>query len=476
MNNRVAILVCLFFSLCSSGWSRVIVHWSAPTIPAAKQLGMSDVVIWWSDSAGPLLKESRKQGYRVYVESQLAQANAAAQGGNENGATGVILSVPLSQGTELESALPRLQSAYPKLRFLVLNAEGKLPQMRGSLVIKHDSVLEVSSPTAQPWIDTNLALVKIEQRAVSQQAPLYTFSWARSYVGQEQRNPTEADYSLAVAEAGAFHASLLLDLDEHLQAALNANEASAWKLWRQVVNYADFYSTQKTEQRLEPAANVAVVVDDLDPGDEVMNLMARHNIPFKVLRSADLKSKDHKEFDVVVVFSKPDQQSAQRISDLAILGTTVVLVEAQAAYPWHNGEAVRLNEHAASYALGKGKVIELAEPVSDPETFSQDIRRLLGKDHTLISVWNGLTTIAVPYGAHGRGVEEIEFINYAADPLRVQVQVKGSFRAVRYESPERGCCDSLAPVAHGDSTEFVIPELQIAGRVHLVAADNSGSQ
>ena len=46
-------------------------------------------------------------------------------------------------------------------------ADGKQPEMRGSLVIKRGSVLEVSSPTAQPWIDTNLALVKIEQRSQS---------------------------------------------------------------------------------------------------------------------------------------------------------------------------------------------------------------------------------------------------------------------------------------------------------------------
>ena len=44
--------------------------------------------------------------------------------------------------------------------------------------------------------------------------------------------------------------------------------------------------------RLEAAANVAVVVDDLDTTDEAMNLLARHNIPFKVLRPADLKSGD----------------------------------------------------------------------------------------------------------------------------------------------------------------------------------------
>ena len=63
----------------------------------------------------------------------------------------------------------------------------------------------------------------------------------------------------------------------------------------------------------------------------------------------------------------------------------------------------------------------------------------------------------------------MEFVNYAAEPLRLQVQVKGSFASVRYETPEHPCCESLAPVKHNGFTEFVIPELRIAGRVHLEA-------
>src|SRR5205807_2940454 len=166
--------------------------------------------------------------------------------------------------------------------------DGKQPEMRSSLVIKRGSVLEVSSPTAQPWIDTNLALVKIERRSHQEQVPLYTFSWGLSDTGQQQKVATATDYSLAVAEAGAFHADLILQLDEPLQKALSNHDPEAWTLWNQVWSYAKFYS-DKGEQRLESAANVAVVVDDLDTTDEAMNLMARHNIPFKVLLPADLK-------------------------------------------------------------------------------------------------------------------------------------------------------------------------------------------
>jgi hypothetical protein len=86
-----------------------------------------------------------------------------------------------------------------------------------------------------------------------------------------------------------------------------------------------------------------------------------------------------------------------------------------------------------------------------------------------MSLWNGLTTIAVPYSDHGGMVKVIELVNYAEEPLRVQVQVKGSFASIRYETPEHKCCESLVPVKHNGFTEFVIPELRIAGRVHLEA-------
>ena len=458
------IRVWVFVVVSTSAWSNVFVYWTSSALPPAKELGLNDLVLSWNDSFSPRMKAARKQGYRVYVEVSLHQAAAAAKTG-EGGLEGIILTVRQPERAELEKSLPKLRSAHPKLRF-VLNLDAKRPQMRGSLVIKRDSVLEVSSPTAQPWIDTNLALVKIEQRSHQRQVPLYTFSWGLSESGPQQPAVTAMDYSLAVAEAGAFHADLILQLDESLQRALSIHDPEAWTLWNQVRSYAMFYS-DKGEQRLEPAANVAVVVDDLDTSDEAMNLMARHNIPFKVLLPADLKSGDLEAFNVVVVFAKPDKGASQRIADLAAHGKTVVLVEAHGSYPWQNRDAVRLNEHAVAYAVGDGKVLELSEPVTDPEMFAQDIRRLLGKQNVLLSLWNGLTTVAVPYGEHGGALKVLEFVNYSEEPLRLQVQVKGSFASIRYETPEHECCESLVPVKHDGFTEFVIPDFRIAGRVHL---------
>ncbi len=458
----VVLCLCVIFS--PSAWSTVFVQWNDASLPPASSLGVNQIVLAWERGVPTALwATARKQGYRVYVETPLNQATSAAKGCAEKSCAGIILKVLEAESAETEKSIASLRSAYPKLRVLVLSPTGKQPKMRGSLIIKRNSVLEVSSPTAQPWIDTNLAFIKTEQRSRRPQIPLYTFSWADQ---GPQTILTADDYSLAVAEAGAFHADLVLQLDEHLQQGLNKRGSEAWALWNQVRSTVKFFADASAGV-LEPAANVAVVVDQLDPSDEVANLLSRHNIPFQVFIAADLKTEQLKGFDIVIVFAKPDAETVERIKNLATGGATVVAVDAHGKYSWQSSQPVQLNEHTTSYPVGNGKVLELAEPVSDPETFAQDIRRLLGRQNALLSLWNGLTTIAVPYKDRGARMTLLELVNYAGEPLRLQVQVKGSFSTIRYETPEHGCCESLEPVKHDGFTEFVIPEIRIAGRVHL---------
>jgi hypothetical protein len=468
---RETILLCLVTLLCTSAWSGVYVRWTTAQLPPADAFAFHDLVVSWNGASSPLAAEARKKGYRVYLESTLQQAEAAAIASEKDGFAGIILNSASSDRAGIDQAVTSLQSAHPKLRFLVLSPDGKQPDMRGSLVIKRGSVLEVSSPTAQPWIDTNLSQVRIQRRSHPDERPLYSFAWTPEESGQQRNDTTSTEYSLAVAEAGAFHADLVLQVDERLQKGLANNDEDAWKLWHQVQSYANFYS-DGPEQHLPEMANVALVVDDLDPGDEAMNLLARHNIPFKVLLPADLKSADI-NFDVIVIFAKSDRAIFEQIPNIAAQGKTVVVVDAHGSYPWQKSEAVRLNEQTMRYAVGKGSVLELSEPVSDPETFAQDIRRVLGKQHALISIWNGLTAVAAPYKGQ-RGML-LELVNYAEEPVRIQVQVKGSFDSIRYETPEQPCCKSLAAVKHNGFTEFVIPDLMIAGRVHLEGREQNSS-
>jgi protein-tyrosine-phosphatase len=467
MRIRKTFLLLLCVLVSTSASSRVFLRWAYGGVPPAKTLGINDVVISWNDGAPSLLESARKQGYHVYFEATPQQASTAAEAG-KNSAAGVLLKVSPSEQTDADATLQNLRSLYPKLTFLLLNPAGKQPQMRGTLVLNKNGILEVSSPTAQPWLDTNLALVRIEQALRPAQVPLYSFEWELTDSLQKIQGPNVEDYLLAIAEAGAFHADLVLNLHESLQKALSQNDADAMNAWKQMQRYLEFYS-RKIDPRVEPAANIGVLAGDYKKSYEPINLLARHNIPFRILRPSELTPDHLREFDMLVVLGSATQ-NIKSITDFAARGGIAILVDLPGSYPWQSAQRVQTGDRWVAYAVGKGRVIELSEPVPDPETFAQDIRRLMNKQKVLISLWNALTTVAVPYREPHGGVTMLELVNYAEDSLRVQVQVKGSFHTIRYETPERGCCESLTPVQHDGFTEFVIPELRIGGRVHLKAA------
>jgi hypothetical protein len=461
IRKTIFVLFCVLVS--TSAWSRVFLLWTYPTVPPAKTLGVNDLVVSWEGSTPSLLESARKQGFDVYLESTPQQASNAAEA-CKNSATGILVKISPSEQTDVEGVLKNLRSLYPKLTFLILNSAGKQPQMKGTLVVNKNGILEVSSPTAQPWLDTNLALTRIEQALRPAQVPLYSFQWELTDSWQKLQGPNVEDYLLAVAEAGALHADLVLSLHDNLQKGLAQNDAGSLSLWKQMQGYLEFYSHHK--RQVDAASNMGVLAGDYKKSYEPMNLLARHNIPFRILRPGDLMADRLKEFDMLIVLASVPQ-NIKSITDFATRGGMAILVDSPGSYPWQSAKPAQTGEHWIAYAVGKGRVIELSEPVPDPETFAQDIRRLMGKQELLISLWNALTTIAIPYRKTHIGMTMLQLVNYAQEPLRVQVRVKGSFHSIRYETPERGCCESLSPVLRDGFTEFVVPDLRIGGRVHL---------
>src|SRR5438477_854321 len=447
-------------------WSKVFVRWTQPVPPPAKRLGVNEIVIPWNAAAPSSVQSAAERGYRAYAEVAMSEASSVAKAAARSGLAGIIVNPGDAHPDQIDQSLRKLRSAYPKLIFLVVNPNGKQPQVRGTLIVKRNGVLEATSPTAQPWLDTNLALVRLEQAFRPAQVPLYSFAWDLTDALQQQHGPDAPDYALAVAEAGAFDADLVLSLHERLETGLAQNNPSAWALWDQVKPYLRFFS-QHPKRHLGSEASVAVVAEDNTASYEPINLLARHNIGLRVVRPADLSPRSLEAVDVVVVFSAFDKQKAEILTDFAKKGGVTVLVDSHGSYPWQLARPIRLSEQSVSYAVGKGRIIEISEPIADPEMFAQDIRRLIDNHKMRISLWNALTTVAVLYRPAGARGRIVELLNYAQEPLQVQVQVKGSYRSIRFETPEHGCCDSLKPVAHDGFTEFVVPWLNIAGRVYL---------
>jgi hypothetical protein len=452
--------------MAPAGVGKVYVRWTQSAVPPAKILGVSDLVIPWDDSAKSVVEAAKKQGYHVFLEVKLPEAPAAAEAATSAGIAGIILKGEASEASLLEERAHKLRSTYPKLKILVLDPGGRQPELRGWLVFKKDGILQVSSPTSQPWLDANLAMIRHERAFQNEQAPLYAFTWDLSDEVVKEQGPSAADYSLAVAEAGAFHADLLLELHERQQKGLASGDKDTLANWNEVKRTIEFYERGNPGAK-EVAAPVGVLTNDYDLSYEAINLMARHNIPFRVLHSADVKARDLEDFDVVIAFAAPSEQLTEAILQFANRGGVAVLVNVPGSYPWDSSAPGKTSGHSVSYTVGKGRVIELGEAVTDPETFARDVRRLMVKQRIPVSLWNSLTTLATAYPGQKPGELIVELVNYEEEPAQVQVQVRGNFGTVTVESAERGCCQTLKAAQVDGFTEFVVPDVFIGARIHL---------
>ena len=446
--------------------AQVSLRWTQRELPPAAKLGVNEIVVPWGDGAKASVALANRRGYRVYLQVDQQQATAAAALSKTQSLAGLIVKSASAEKDSLGKTLTALHAAYPKLDFRVLSAWGKQPQMRGHLIFERDGVLQVSSPTEQPWVDSNLAAVQLSEAFHHGRVPAYTFSWGPARSFQGLNGPTAKDYCTAIFEAGAFHGDVVLELPDPFQKSLAAGDADSWSTWNQVQKCMAFDERGKMAP-LKRVSSVGVWTDNEASAYEAVNLMARHNIPVRVLPPDGFDTNSLKDLDVLIIFSAVDKAQSEAIAQFAQQGGTAVLVDAHGKYPWQEQKSTQNNERSVEYAVGDGRVLELSGAVVNPEIFAQDIRRLMNRVKAPLTTWNSLTTLVVPYRDSASSETILELLNYAPDPVQVQIRVKGEFASFRLESPEKECCEVLHGTIEKGFTEFVVRDLTIAARVHL---------
>jgi hypothetical protein len=255
-------------------------------------------------------------------------------------------------------------------------------------------------------------------------------------VSDLDRGPRLDNYLVAIAEAGSFGADLLLPLHERFEQDLLAGAPDARAEWIEIRKSVDFYAWNVSLPR-QAIANVGVVTGDPMRDFELLNLLKRHNLPFVVLPPAALAPDRLTGIDLLIVLDPLDQAAKQRVQEFA--------------------------------ASGKGsitRVIERANVPADPNASALEMRQLLGADRRVVDIWNGITVLIAPYSRPERGDVVLTVVNYAAQPLPIQLRVRGAFSQVQYEVP--GQAAVLVPFEVRDGgTEFVLPALRIGARVFL---------
>lgn len=395
----------LFVFLATSGlapdlWADVWIRWDQNEVPPPAVLGISRIVIPAENRRA--IERAANQGYDVYLEQQ--------------------------PGPRLVQVQPRSNSAQG--RVLSIDSRGKWPHIRSNTVTRRNEVLQVAGRSAQPWIETNAALFRILRATQADDPPVVTYAWKPITVSEADEGPALENYLVAIAEAGSFGGDLLLPLHSRFENDLLLGKPQARAAWKEIRRYLEFYSWPAAG-RYRDIANVAVVTAEPMPSFELMNLLARHNIPFELIDPARVPARGLASFKLVIATDPSISQS----------------------------------EPLAAFARSGGTLVTRPQ-VGDPNQFALEMRQKLGAEHRLIDIWNGITVVAAPYEApDGTGVL-VTVVNYAQQPLPVQIRVRGKFAQVHYESPEHEA--TLLPYEHRNGfTEFVLPTLHTGGRVFL---------
>lgn len=460
---RVAVVLLACCGPGRSAHAEVLIRWDQPQIPSPLSLGISTVVV----PAGNV-RSALAAGYRVWVE-----VDASALAGFTPPA-GDIAGVAVNgeaTAAQLASIKQRLRGAA---RVVVVDVRGKWPHIRTNWVTSNNGVLQVSNRSAQPWIENNAALMRlIRATAAAGAAPWVSYPWRPITLSDIDEGPDVEHYLVAIAEAGSFGGDLLLPLHERFQKSLLMGEPRARAGWDRIRRYVEFYSWD-LPARYHPSANVGVVASDPMAWFEIMNLLARHNLPFEWLSPGRVRTDPLDAFALLIVLDRPDPAALQTLAAFVRKGGTLVVDAAvsraagpaAAKMPWAETPPVQQSDDRASYRLGEGRVVEVLKGVPDPNRFALEIRELLGPQRRVLDIWNGITVVAAAYANPDGSSALVTALNYAHQPLPVQLRVAGTYSLVQYESPEAP--PARLPYQHRDGyTEFVLPALEIGGRVFL---------
>jgi hypothetical protein len=464
--SRAAGLALVLWSVVFSGTLRadVLIRWDRDLIPSPASLGISTVVVAVKND--PAMRSALAQGYRVYLE---VEASALATFVAPEGAIAGVVVKGNPSARQVTLLRQRMKTGT---RVVLLDERGKWPHIRSNWVTRNNEVLQVSSRSAQPWIENNAALLRIAQAARSSAPPVLTYPWQLITLSEIDEGPAVENYLVAIAEAGSFGGDLVLPLHDRFEQALLLGQPQARAEWDRIRRHIEFYGWN-LPSRYQPIANIGVVTADPMAWFEVMNLLCRHNLPFELIAPSRLTAPAVAALDLLIVLDPPDAPAMETLAAFARKGGAVVLdvksTKEGLSRPWQNPGPGLKSADRVTYQVGQGRVVEVLQGIPDPNRFALEMRQLLGPERRVIDIWNGITVITAPYKAPAGGSVLVTVLNYAHQALPVQVRVPGTFSLVQYESPDEPAI--LLPAQHRDGhTEFVLPALTIGGRVFLSRA------
>jgi len=383
----------------------LLLTWSGP--------GDAAIIREQQQLAGVYAKEAHNRGFTVfgllYAGAEPMQAVAAAVDARLDG---LALEPDFADFARLSQAAEHAAD----LALIPLQAGGGAPGIR----VLSDSGAAVATPTSEPWIDSNLWLVRALR--VKGQTPVW--------LGFALENPSIDNYVRAVADSAAAGGQWAVAPDDGLLSGLANQRPEALAKWRRIAEAQTFFQQHDAWRQFAAIGPVGIVRDPVtrypDIADENLNLIARRRIPYRTVERGALCAPALEGLQAVLAteISNPTESERSLLKTFAERGGLLVTGPSWGAVP-------KDHDYLAQQ-LGKGQVIIYRDESPDPEGLSKNLLHLLGKGNLGIRLFNAPTVL--PYLSASDDSKQllVQMINYASGPTEtITVRVRGSYRTAR---------------------------------------------
>jgi hypothetical protein len=274
-----------------------------------------------------------------------------------------------------------------------------------------------ATPTSEPWIDSNLWLVRL----------LRTQNKAPVWLDYTLDGPSEAGYLRASADAAAANGHWVVTPDDALLIGLAAGAPQATSCWRRVTAALQFFEDHADWRRFLPTGPLGIVQPDNSSAPENLNLITRRRIPYRLLDRAALSEPGLRNLQAVLTVGIPltkEEKTALRqfaeLGGLAIVGPS-----------W--GDPVPNGKSFLEKPCGKGRIVIYREDEPDSESLSKDVLYLMGKDNLGLRLFHAPSVLPqVSASADGRQLL-ITIVNYATEPAEaIVLRLTGHYRSARF--------------------------------------------
>lgn len=311
-----------------------------------------------------------------------------------------------------------------------------------------------AGPSSQPWIQSNIWQVRSFR---------FSAAWRPIWISYQPEDGTSADYARSVADAAVAGGRWIVALDDALRVRMRRGEADALGAWNRIGTCLRFAEAHAEWRSFVPYGNFGIIVDtaatDRDFSDEYLKLVARRQVPYRLIARSGLSRETVGGFRALLATELAAPTEAERRILLEFAGNGGRLI---AGPTWGD---VPPGEAFIERPLGKGRVTVYRDP--EPESMAREVREMLSVEEAGLIAFN-LPSVILYASRDGSGRRVlVQLLNYSGSPATgITIRVAGRFRGARFITPDAEPV-ALATTSTRGSTDITIPKLAFWGGVLL---------